>query len=157
MILKKIKETISLFLMAVAVYSTGSILTQCVHCPQAFAETKRGTGDNFSHITLGTKPIQKVYRGTGTGVNDKILVWENSDPPTILTFTVTPATIDLDTRSTGNVSLSWTATAKAGKTQTSNTYLEPQGTTIGQTYVTGANTGVSETFDYPQPNQTQIY
>ena len=87
----------------------------------------------------------------------KQLVWKNTDPPEILTFTVTPTTIDLDTRPTGNVTLTWTATAQTGKTLTSNTYLEPQGTQFGQTYTTAAGVGVSETFTYTQPNQTQNY
>ena len=63
---------------------------------------RRGTGADFPHIFHGTRPIQSVYRGTN-------LVWSNTDPPVILTFSALPSNIDLDTRSTGNVTLSWTA------------------------------------------------
>ena len=80
----------------------------------------------------------------------------NTDTPDILTFTATPSPIDRDTRATGNISLSWTAAAKT-TSQTANVYLEPQGTQVGQSYVTAANAGVSETFTTPQPTQTQAY
>ena len=122
-------------------------------CKEAHADFKKGPSANALHIDLGTMPAQTIYIGTASG--GKVKVWENSDPPTILTFTATPSPIDLDTRATGNVTLSWTATAQTGKAQTSQVYLEPQGTRIGQTYVTGANTGVSESFTTPQPTETK--
>ena len=84
-------------------------------------------------------------------------MWENTDPPNILTFSVAPVTIDLDSRPTGNITFSWTASAQTGKTQTSRVYLVPQGTTVGQTYLTGPGAGVSENFNFAQPNQTQTY
>ena len=84
------------------------------------------------------------------------LIWQNTAPPSITAFSVAPTSIDLDTRPTGNVTLSWTATAQ-NEVRTSRVYLEPQATRIGQTYVTAANTGISETITTPQPTQNQTY
>ena len=86
------------------------------------------------------------------------LVWKNTDPPVITAFSVSPTTIDLDTRPTGDVSLSFTATAQSGKTQTGQLFLEPQGTMIGQTYVSGSGVGLSESgITTPQPDKNQTY
>ena len=117
--------------------------------PTPSGQIRRGTGANFVHIFHGTRPISSVKRGSAD-------IWMNTDTPDILTFTATPSPIDRDTRATGNISLSWTAAAKTAA-QTANVYLEPQGTQVGQSYVTAANAGVSETFTTPQPTQTQAY
>ena len=133
-----VKRILTLFLVS---------LLLCIDT--SFSDVRIGNEANPSHITIGTLPIKKVYIGTDE-------VWNNTNLPNIVTFTVSPTTIDLDTRPTGNISLSWTATAQSN-TQTSKLYLEPQGTRIGQTFVTGSGAGVSNTFSYTQPTATQIY
>ena len=116
---------------------------------EAKGDVKKGSGSNFSHVFIGTKPVHKITKGTQ-------VVWQATNLPNILSFGVTPTSIDLDTRPSGNVTISWTAAAQSN-TQNSNIYLVPQGTQVGQSYVAGSGAGVSETFTTPQPNQTQIY
>ena len=140
------KEFIFFMIYAVVFILTNVIFL--IHCT-SHADVKKGTGANFNHIYIGTKPVQTIKKGN-------TIVWQAVNPPSILTFTATPSAIDLDTRSTGNITISWTA-ASQSNIQTSRVYLQPQGTRIGQTFVTGSGAGVSESFTNAQPNQTQIY
>ena len=131
-----------------------------VNLPVALEEGEIGLGtsdENIPHIFVDTRPAQKIYMGARPSVgNEGDPVWENTNPPSIQTFSVTPTSIDLDSRATGNVSISFTAPAQT-EVQTAEVFLVPQHTKVGQTYVTAANTGVSQTFTTPQPNQTQSY
>ena len=111
-----------------------------------------GVNVEFSDETYWLNTRSKLF-----STPDKKLVWENQNPPTILTFTASPATFDLDSATPANVTLTWTAPLDTTKTQTSKVYLVPEGTRIGQIYTTAPNADVSETFTNPRPTKDQIY
>ena len=112
---------------------------------------RKGQTANYKHIFIGTKPIRKIYKGNN-------LIWQNSNPPVIASFTVTPSTIDLDTRPTGNLALSCSINPTAGQMQTARFYKLPEGSQIGNDFTAGAGLTLNVTNQpAPQPNQTTSY
>ncbi len=102
----------------------------CVAMKEALGEVRKGDGSNYPHIFLGTRPIQKIYMGD-------TLVWANTNPPTISSFSVSPATIDLDTRLTGTISFSFSVSAQAGLSLSAQIYREPEGVAVGASFTAG--------------------
>ena len=108
------------------------------------ADTKIGSGANVPHIDIGLHAIQTIKVGNTT-------VWENSNPPTIHSFTANPDSIDLDTRPTGNIRFIWDIrnnpvswSVYSGSSQISPDYVGNTPTATGFLL-------------YAQPNQTTIY
>ena len=109
-----------------------------------FSDAKIGTGANSPHIFLGPHAVQTIKIGN-------TVVWQNSNPPTIHSFTANPDTIDLDTRATGNVRFIWDIrnnpiswSIYSGSSQISPDYVGNTPTATGF-------------FLYAQPNQTTVY
>lgn len=100
--------------------------------------------DRVIHRFRGAEAIQKRYRG-----ND--LIWSNSNPPTIQSFTANPDSIDLDTRPTGNIRFIW------------DIRNNPTGWAIyrGSDKISPENVGNTPTttgfFLFAQPNQNTVY
>ena len=102
----------------------------------------------INKIFVGSTPIQKVYTGS-------TLIFAMGDPPVINSFTANPTNIDLDSRPSGNVRLSLDVGGPA--INDAHVVLFPQGTRVGQTYVSTGNARIQQAFDTPQPNMNQIY
>ena len=73
--------------------------------PFCFADVEigRSTGEFYSdpaHISVGSHPVQQIDIYTGGQLRK---VWEDLETPTITTFSVSPNSIDLDTRLTGTI------------------------------------------------------
>lgn len=85
--------------------------------------------------------------------DDSVLLWENSTPPVITSFTATPTSFDLDNPTPANLQLSFSIAS--GTTQ-ARIYREPQGTQVGVEY-DSSNIVNSATVTTPRPTQNQIY
>ena len=102
----------------------------------------------------GPIPARKVYIHKGTLQK----VWEAINPPAITAFSVAPATIDLDTRPTGNLTFSLAVTGTAGQDTHAQIVQLPDGQDIGTSFsgINGAN--ISESLpNIPQPTETTNY
>ena len=102
--------------------------------------------DQIIHVFKGTQPIKEIYKGN-------VLVWQNTNPPQITRFTVTPTTIDLDNPTPANVTIVFVV---AAGTTDAQVYLVPQGTKVGVQY-SSLNAGNTATFTAPRPTQDQTY
>ena len=82
-------------------------------CP-AIADIGVGTDTTDPvHISVGAFQVQKISYGLNTTP-----IWENTNPPAITAFSVAPDTIDLDTRSTGNITFTLSITGDRSTTIT---------------------------------------
>lgn len=86
----------------------------------------------------GSRPIAKYYLGSR-------LVWQQGDPPAITSLVANPASIDLDTRATGTVALTFAVT----------------GSTSNHLYNTRTNANIpltgNNTASFAQPQQPTTY
>ena len=65
----------------------------------------RIAGNEIKHVYRGTQTIDKIYKGD-------LLVWQRSSGrPTITNFSITPNSINLNNRPSGNITIAFTATA----------------------------------------------
>ena len=117
----------------------------------ATAEIRKGSNADYKHLFIGSKPLQKIYKGSK-------LIWESQNPPVITTFSVSPSTIDLDTRATGTITFTLAVTGRAGE----NTYAQivrlPSGANIGVTHVAANGASISTTLpNITQPQSTTTY
>ena len=91
---------LKLFLLLVGIMIWGA---------EAPSDFRKGSTANPVHIFKGTSAVQKIYKGN-------TLIWQNTSPPAITSFAITPSTIDLDTRPTGTISFSLGVTGTPGTT-----------------------------------------
>ena len=118
---------------------------------QARCALRKGSSAEPVHVFNGTKAISKIYNGSA-------LVWGNTNAPNITAFSVSPDTIDLDTRPTGNVSFTLAVTGRSGETTNAQVVRLPGGQNVGPTYQGQNGANISETLpNIPQPNQTTTY
>ena len=79
--------------------------------PLAWADLTFGPATSEpSHISLGSFQAQSVSYGTNTTP-----FWQNTSPPVITAFSVSPTSIDLDTRATGTISFTLAVTGNPGR------------------------------------------
>lgn len=117
---------------------------------RANSEIKKGDTE-YSHIYIGTKPIEKIYIGN-------TLIWENTDSPTITNFSASPSSIDLDTRATGTISFTLAVTGTAGQTTTAQIYRLPENAKVGPSYSGANGANISQSLpNIPQPQKTTTY
>ena len=110
-----------------------------------------GSRDEPAHILRGIQPFSKVYRGAE-------LVWQNTDPPTITGFSVSPNTVDLDTIGTGKLTFTIAVTGFSGKSTVARIVRDPQATYVGPEYSAAAGSNISETLgNIDPPTENQIY
>lgn len=109
-----------------------------------FSDIRKGAGSNYTHIYGGVTAYEKVYL-------EDTLIWSNTAPPTIASFTANPESIDLDTRATGTIRFTWDISGSPtmwavyrGMTRISNNFV-------------GNTARVQGFTDLAQPNQTSVY
>lgn len=66
----------------------------------SLAELRKGAQSDYNHIFKGALPYQALYIGANR-------VWTQTNPPTISALQAAPASIDLDTRATGTVTITF--------------------------------------------------
>lgn len=117
----------------------------------ASAEIRKGSGNNYSHIFIGSKPVKQIYKG-------ETLVWENTNPPVITIFTASPENIDLDLRATGTVSFLIAVTGQTGQNTSAHVVKLPEGSRVGPEYTANNGASISQTLpNITQPTQTTSY
>ena len=105
----------------------------------------------IKHVYKGTTAIDKIYRG-------ETLVWERGGKPTITNFSITPNSINLNNRPTGNITIAFTATAGSdGSILRAFVTEKSTGNKIGLTYASTNNAPITESFVIPQPSETETY
>ncbi len=103
----------------------------------AFAELRKGSQADYNHVFKGAVPYQALYIGANK-------IWEQTNPPVISSLTAAPSSIDLDTRSTGNITITF-----AVSNSTHNSLTHQDGRNIPFTTSTSAI--------FTQPTQTETY
>ena len=103
------------------------------------------------HLWWGSTPIKRLYKGT-------TLLFEQGSPPTIQSFSVTPNSIDLDTRATGTIEFSFVVLGTAGQDTNCQIVQLPGGQPVGTTFVGVNGANLSQTLpNIIQPSQTTSY
>ena len=126
-------------------------LGQCV----AWADIRIGSDSNPTHIIINHTPVKKVTIGDGAAGK---VVWEATNPPVITSFSVSPSTIDLDTRASGTITFTFGVTGQPGKVSSADVHQLPGGGNIGATFT--AQAGANITGNLPnitQPQATTTY
>ena len=104
-----------------------------------------------NHTFIQNTPIQRVYTGDN-------LIWRNIDPPSITAFSISPSTIDLDTRSSGTITFSFTVVGTAGQISYAQIIRLPGGGNIGATFVGASGATINGNLpNILQPSQTTTY
>ena len=120
---------------------------------------KGGTGNALgfdqAHISVGSLPIQSVYVYQNGQLTK---IWEDTDNPTITTFSVAPTTIDLDTRATGTITFTIVVPGVSGSSTYAQVVRLPEGTNIGPTQVASSGSNINTTIpNIQQPDKTTSY
>lgn len=116
-----------------------NVFDSYVSTPQVNPNIRKST--DLVRRFCGTQAIGKYYLGTR-------LVWQQSNPPTITSFTATPSTLDLDT-ATGNITL-----RVAGTNFTAGKFVNKR---TGEVIINFASTTGTSSVSTPIPNQTTTY
>ena len=112
---------------------------------------RKGAGSPYNHWFLSSRPIEALYKGTN-------LLFRRTNEPTIQSFSVSPTSIDLDTRPTGNLTFSGVVLGTAGQTTNAHIVRVSDGVNIGPNFsaVNGANLVISLP-NIAQPTQNESY
>lgn len=103
------------------------------------------------HVFIGSRPVQKIY-------SRENLLWSNITPPRILNFNVSPASIDLDARPSGNIEFDFSVQGQAGETTHAQVVRLPAGSNVGPEYQGIGVAGIMERLsNIPQPTETTVY
>ena len=115
------------------------------------ANLRKGAGSSYNHWYLFTRPIEALYKGTN-------LLFRRTNEPTIQSFSVSPTSIDLDTRPTGNLTFSGVVLGTTGQTTNAHIVRVSDGVNIGPNFsaVNGANLVISLP-NIAQPTQNESY
>ena len=106
------------------------------------------------HIFVGTKAVQKIFVGAGSGSP----VWQNTNPPAITGFSVSPSSIDLDTRASGNITFTLQVTGTTGQITKAQVYRIRDNVKIGAEFNAATGSNINTTVpNIPQPNQSTGY
>ena len=114
-----------------------------------FADLYNGNQKFF--LFDGSRPIN-LYAGS-------TLISRHSNPPPITSFTISPSSIDLDTRPSGTITFTFSITGTTGQVTNAQIVRLPSGTNVGTTFVAGAGLGfTNQTLpNIVQPLQTTTY
>ena len=87
-----------------------------------------------------------------------VKVWQNTNPPSITAFSVTPTTVDLDSPP-ANLVFTLNITGTTGQETNAKILLEPQGTQVGTSFAApaGQNLAQNNITGIPIPDATQTY
>ena len=108
------------------------------------------TGIKRTHVFKGSLPVNELYKGS-------VRVWRRENAPTITGFTAVPSSIDLDSSSPANITLSFQVAGTSGQVTNAHIVRVSDGVNIGQRYVSGPGVGISESFTVPRPTKNETY
>ena len=130
------------------VFFTAFLIMGIVYQIPCFADFRSGQKKFF--LFDGTKPIN-IYSGN-------TLLSKHTNPPAITVFSVSPNTIDLDTRPTGTITFTLAVTGTAGQNTNAQIVQLPHGQNLGATFTAGPGLNISNTLpNVQQPLQTTSY
>ena len=123
-------------------------------CYYAFGDLSIGTQTSEpTHIAIGSFQVQKVSVGT-----DTTAIWEVTNAPNISAFSVSPNSIDLDTRASGNISFTITVDAQSGQSLNAHIVRVSDGANVGTAFTSSAGANINEILpNITQPTHTTTY
>ena len=151
---KSISRKICHLLFWSSLFCSSLFTSILIYSQLSYANLSLGTsGDEPTHIAIGSFQVQKISVGT-----DTTAIWEVTNAPNISAFSVSPNSIDLDTRASGNISFTITVDAQAGQSLNAHIVRVSDGANVGTAFTSSAGANINEILpNITQPTHTTTY